>query len=93
MEAYVDNMLVKSLLDKQHPDDLKECLRTLRQYQMKLNLAKYAFGVTTGKFLGFMVHYWGIEANPSKIKAILKMPPPWNIRAIASSISLEFVLK
>ncbi|XP_052192778.1 uncharacterized protein LOC127801573 [Diospyros lotus] len=82
MEAYVDDMLVKSLLAEQHPDDLEECLRTLRQYQMKLNPAKCAFGVTAGKFLGFMVHYRGIEANPSKIKAILEMPPPRSIKEV-----------
>ncbi|XP_052204113.1 uncharacterized protein LOC127809393 [Diospyros lotus] len=76
MEAYVDDMLVKSLLAEQYPNDLDECLQTLRQYQMKLNPAKCAFRVTAGKFLGFMVHYRGIEANPLKIKSILEMPPP-----------------
>ncbi|XP_052198359.1 uncharacterized protein LOC127805648 [Diospyros lotus] len=49
---------------------------------MKLNPAKCAFGVTAGKFLGFMVHYRGIEANPSKIKVILEMPPPRSIKEV-----------
>ena len=43
---------------------------------MKLNPSKCAFGVTTGKFLGFMVSQRGIEANLDKIKAIVEMPPP-----------------
>ena len=43
---------------------------------MKLNPNKCAFGVVSGKFLGFMVSYRGIEANPEKIKAILDMKPP-----------------
>ncbi|XP_052176660.1 uncharacterized protein LOC127790964 [Diospyros lotus] len=47
---------------------------------MKLNPAKCAFGVTAVKFLGFMVHYRGIEANPSKIKAILEIPSPRSIK-------------
>lgn len=40
---------------------------------MKLNLAKCVFGVSSGKFLGFMVSQRGIEANPGKVKAILDM--------------------
>ena len=46
---------------------------------MKLNLRKCSFGVSSGKFLGFMVSYRGIEANPDKIQAILSMEPLKNI--------------
>ena len=55
MEVYVDDMLVKSKEESTHLDDLKETFTTLRQYQMKLNPSKCAFGVVSGKFLGFMV--------------------------------------
>ena len=41
----------------------------LRRYNMKLNPSKCAFGVSSGKFLGFMVSQRGIEANPNKIQA------------------------
>ena len=40
---------------------------------MKLNSAKYAFEVSSGKFLGFMVSQRGIKVNPKKVKAILEM--------------------
>ena len=49
---------------------------------MKLNPAKCAFGVSVGKFLGFIVNSRGIEANPDKIKAVLDMLPPSNIKDI-----------
>ena len=52
---YVDDMLVKSKEAKSHLDDLEETFKTLRQYQMKLNPAKCAFRVSSGKFLCFMV--------------------------------------
>ena len=55
MEVYVDDMLVKSKEELTHLDDLKETFATHRQYRMKLNPSKCAFGVTFGKFLGFMV--------------------------------------
>ena len=78
VEVYVDDMMVKSL------DDLKETFDTLRRNQMMLNSSKCAFGVSSGKFLGFMVSQRGIEANPDKIQAILDMEPPKNIKEVYS---------
>ena len=42
---------------------------------MKLNPSKCTFGVTTGKFLGFMVSQRGIEVNLDKIQAIMELTP------------------
>ena len=66
MEVYVDDMLVKSREELTHLDNLEETFATFRQYQMKLNSSKCAFGVASGMFLGFMVFERGIEANSSK---------------------------
>ena len=55
MEVYVDDMFIKSKQELAYLDDLKETFATLRQYQMKLNPSKCAFGVASRKFLGFMV--------------------------------------
>ena len=84
VEVYVDDMLVKSLDEGRHLDDLQETFNTLRRYNMKLNPSKCAFGVALGKFLGFMVSHRGIEANPEKIKSILDMKPSQNIKEIQS---------
>ena len=51
---------------------------------MNLNPSKCAFGVSSGKFLGFMVSHMGIEANPDKIQAILDMKPPQNVKEVQS---------
>ena len=76
VQVYVDDMLVKSRREEDHLEDLRETFDTLCSYNMKLNPGKYAFGVTAGKFLGFMVSQRGIEANPDKIRAIIEMTPP-----------------
>jgi hypothetical protein len=73
MEVYVDDMLVKSAKSISHVHDLREAFGVLKQYGMKLNPAKCAFGVSSEKFLGYMVSCRGIEANPEKIQAILEM--------------------
>ena len=84
VQVYVDDMLVKSRKEEDHLEDLKETFGTLRSYNMKLNPEKCAFGVTAGKFLGFMVSQRGIEANPDKIRAIIEMAPPQNVKEVQS---------
>ena len=84
VEVYVDDMLVKSQDEGEHLNDLQETFDTFRQYSMKLNPSKCAFGVSSGKFLGFMVSHRGIEANPDKIQAILDIKPPQNVKEVQS---------
>ncbi|KAM1746767.1 hypothetical protein COP1_013316 [Malus domestica] len=49
-----------------------------------MNPLKCAFGITSGKFLGFIVKHRGIEVDQSKIKAIQSMPKPRNLHALKS---------
>ena len=84
VEVYVDDMLVKSREEEDHLDDLIETFNTLRQYNMKLNPSKYAFGVSSRKFLGFIVSQRGIEENPKKVKAILEMSLPRTTKEVQS---------
>ena len=51
---------------------------------MKLNPSKCAFGVTTGKFLGFMVSQRGIDVNPEKVQAIMELAPPKTVKEVQS---------
>ena len=82
MEVYIDDMLVKSIKAELHITHLAEAFQVLKSYNMKLNLAKCAFGVSAEKFLGFIVNNRGIEANPDKIKVVLDMQPSSNIKDI-----------
>ena len=63
VQVYVDDMLVKSLCE----NDLQETFDTLRSYNMKLNSSKCVFGVTAGKFLGFMVSQRGHRSQPGEV--------------------------
>ena len=82
MEVYIDDMLVKSVKSELHVAHLAESFQVLKNYNMKLNLTKCAFGVLAEKFLGFIVNSRGIEANPDKIKSVLDMQPPSNTKEI-----------
>ena len=75
-------MLVKFVKAELHLTHLVEAFQVLKSYNMKLNPAKCFFGVSAAKFLGFIVNSRGIESNLDKIKVVLDMLPPSNIKDI-----------
>ncbi|KAL0339162.1 UNVERIFIED_CONTAM: Transposon Tf2-12 polyprotein [Sesamum angustifolium] len=84
VECYVEDLVVKSKKRKNHFHDLRKVFERLRRYQLKMNLSKCAFGVTSGKFLGFIVCQQGIEIEQAKIDAFLRMPESGNIHKLKS---------
>jgi hypothetical protein len=82
VEAYVDDIVVKSKKADQLIADLEETFANLRRFRIKLNLEKCVFGVPKGKLLGFVVSEYGIEANKEKISVIMSMGPIRNLKGI-----------
>ena len=76
VEAYTDNMVVKSKAKAMHEEDLRSVFDILRRYKLRLNASKCSFGVSSGKFVGYIVIQRGIEANPDQIQAIQKVERP-----------------
>ena len=73
IEVYVDDMIAKSRTTQDHLTDLRKLFQRLKKYQLRLNPNKCAFGVTSGKLLGFIVSSRGIEIDPAKVQAIRSM--------------------
>jgi hypothetical protein len=84
IEYYIDDIIVKSKRETNHLKHLTMVFERLRKYKLKMNPIKCAFGVSSGKFLGFIVTKHGIEVDPTKIKAIMDMPQPKNIHDLKS---------
>ncbi|XP_017972475.1 PREDICTED: uncharacterized protein LOC108661106 [Theobroma cacao] len=76
IEVYVDDMIAKSHTKRDHTVNLKKLFKRLRKFQLKLNLAKCTFGVTSEKLLRFIVSEKEIEVDPDKIRAIQELSPP-----------------
>src|SRR3954464_2136921 len=82
IEVYIDDVIVKTRDSSTLVDDLRETFNNLERYQIKLNPKKCFFGVPGGQVLGYLISARGIEANPEKIKAVLDMDPPSNLKHI-----------
>jgi hypothetical protein len=82
VEAYVDDVVVKTRNSNTLITDLQETFASMREYRWKLNPNKCIFGVASGKLLGFIISHRGIEANPEKISAITSMKAPTCIKDV-----------
>jgi hypothetical protein len=82
VEAYVDDVVVKTRNFDTLIADLEVSFASLREYRWKLNPNKCVFDVPSGKLLGFIISHQGIEANPEKMSAITNMKAPTCIKDV-----------
>ncbi|KAK1608488.1 hypothetical protein QYE76_032161 [Lolium multiflorum] len=82
IQVYIDDVVITTKKGSSLIDDLKETLDNLDKFCLKLNPAKYSFGVPAGELLGYLVSARGIETNPEKIQAIVTMRKPTKLKEI-----------
>ena len=82
LEDYVDDIVVKSRRREEHFHVLKRVFERCRAFKLRMNHLKCAFGVSSGKFLGFLVYSRGIDVDPAKATAIATMRPPVTVKEL-----------
>jgi hypothetical protein len=76
VEVYIDGIVVKLAEFSSHIADLRKAFDKMCRYGLKMNPRKCDFGVSAGKFLGFIIHEHGIEIDSDRIKSIRNVGPP-----------------
>ena len=89
----VDDIMVKSKTRAGHFQVLERVFERCRMYKLCMNPMKCSFGVSTGKFLGFLVHHRGIRVDPAKATAITTMKRPTTIKELKSFLGRVSYIK
>ena len=76
VEVYIDDIVIKIRTHSKHLHHLKEAFDLMRKYDMKLNMLKCAFRVSTRMFLIFKVMQKGIEVSLTQVKVVLETLAP-----------------
>ena len=84
LEDYVDEIVVKSKKRGEHFYVLRKVIERCRAFKLRMNPLKCAFGGSSGKFLGFLVHSRGIDVDPAKATTIATMRPPATVKELKS---------
>jgi ribonuclease HI len=82
VEAYVDDIIVKTRKADDLVNDLRVAFDCLRANGVKLNPEKWFFGVPRGMLLGYIVSQRGIEPNPEKVVALEWMGPIRDLKGV-----------
>jgi hypothetical protein len=82
VEAYVDDIVVKTRKANDLVSDLHNAFDCLRANGVKLNPEKCIFGVSCGMLLGYIVSQRGIEPNPEKVVALDRMGPIRDLKGV-----------
>jgi hypothetical protein len=82
VEAYVDDIVVKTRKADDLVSDLRVAFDCLRANGVKLNPEKCVFGMLRGMLLGYIVSQRGIEPNPEKVAALEHMGPILDVKGV-----------
>jgi hypothetical protein len=82
VEAYVDDIVVKTRKADDLVSDLRIAFDCLRANGVKLNPEKCVFGVPRGMLLGYIISQRGVEANPEKVAALERMGPIRDLKGV-----------
>ena len=86
VKDYVNDLVVKAKNPVEHLLHLRQVFESCREYNLRMNPLKCAFGVSLGKFLGFLVHQRGIDLDPTKAKAIDALTQPATLKELKSFV-------
>lgn len=86
--CYLDDVLICSETFEQHLEDLNEVFARFRSAGLKLGPRKCTFATDKCIFLGHQISKDGIHPPPDRVDALLKIPPPSNVRQLRRIIGM-----
>lgn len=82
VQIYLDDITIHSKSFDEHLEHLKHVFKCLKEVDLKINYKKCNFAAKKITLLGHIVSASGIEADPSKVKAVKDMTPPTNVKEL-----------
>lgn len=79
---YMDDFLILTDSFEEHLEVLKELAKRLKTANLTVSSTKCFFCMKRTSYVGYTISEKGIQANPERIKPILQMPSPTNLKAV-----------
>jgi hypothetical protein len=86
--VFFDDILVYSPTWQTHLTHLQQVIEALAHHQFYAKLSKCQFGVSSVEYLGHIISFEGVKADPSKLQAMVEWPTPKNITALRAFLGL-----
>ena len=86
--VYMDDIIIFSDTEEEHLKHIRIIFQTLKNHGLFLKLQKCEFLKDEMTFLGHKIGKDGIRSDPKKIEAIVKLPPPRNVREVRKILGM-----
>ena len=86
MEDYVNDFVVKANNHFEHLLHLRQVFDRCKEHNLRINPSKCAFGVSSRKFLRFLVHHRETDLDPTKAETITALSPPTTLKELRSFV-------
>jgi len=91
--VYFDDILVSGETQKEHEEALSKVVEQARKLNIKFNLKKLQFEVNEVRFLGMIFSEKGIKPDPDRVKSIIQLNTPQNIKQLQSFLGMVNYLR
>jgi putative transposase len=89
VQCYIDDILITSQSNfEDHLEKLQKVLSRLEQTGFRANLRKCAIAQHELEYLGYWLSRNGIQPQPKKVEAILRLSPPKNKRQLRHCLGM-----
>ena len=88
LQLIMDDFIIAAETLTEHNKILEETLKTARTYGVTFSLAKIQLGTANAKFSGQIFTDKGLKMDPDRIKAIVEMPEPTNIKEVHTLLGM-----
>ena len=79
---YIDDLLIMTDTVEEHLEVLEQLFWRLRQAGLRISPTKVNFLQKSVKFLGYIFDENGVRADPEKMQALVKLPPPKDVKGV-----------
>ena len=86
--VFIDDILVYSLSEEAHKQQLRTVLQMLRDNQLYGKASKCEFWLSEVKFLGHVISENGVLVDLSKVEAVMNWKQPKSVSEIRSFLGL-----
>ena len=86
--CYIDDILVTGTTREEHLSNLEQVLARLQKHGLRFNKPKCKYLKPSVNYLGLIVNAEGVHTSDEKIRAVIEVPQPRNVKELRSFLGM-----
>lgn len=87
-QIYIDDLIIAGVNEREHDEVLKRVLEAAQKHGITFNKKKFQYKLNEVKLLGFIVSKEGVQIDPARIDAIIRLENPKDKKGLLRFLGL-----